>query len=43
MNARPANAKPSAAVWNMPVRMEMYEKPAAKLENDPSERLSSCL
>src|SRR6478735_4716335 len=27
----------------MPVRIEMYEKPAAKLENEPSERSSSCL
>ncbi len=43
MKARPAKRKPRAAVWNMPVRMEMYEKPAAKLENDPSERFSSCL
>ena len=43
MNARPAKTNPSAAVWNMPVRIEMYEKPAAKLENDPSERFSSCL
>ncbi len=32
-----------AAVWNMPVKMEMYEKPAAKLENDPSVRFNSCL
>ena len=43
MKARPAKKNPSAAVWNMPVRIEMYEKPAAKLENEPSERFSSCL
>ena len=43
MKARPANRKPRYDVWNMPVRIEMYEKPAAKLENDPSERCSSCL
>ena len=43
MNARPAKRKPRYDVWNMPVRIEMYEKPAAKLENEPSERSSSCL
>ena len=41
--AGPPNPKPKPNSWNMPVRIEMYEKPAAKEENDPSVRCSSCL
>jgi hypothetical protein len=39
--AGPANKKPTYAVWNIPVRIEMYEKPAANDENPPSDRCSS--
>ena len=41
--AGPPKPNPNPNSWNMPVRIEMYEKPAAKEENVPSVRCSSCL
>jgi hypothetical protein len=41
-NAAPPSPKPSPNSWKTVVRIETKEKPAAKEENEPTPRWSSC-